>query len=356
MSAAAIITGIGAVGGFGCGVAALAAALHAGTAGPAGVFKVRTAHVQADVDALLADIAPLADFVPKKALRRIDRFTRLALLGSCLALADARLDEKRRGRMGIIVATGYGSTCDTFDFLNTTVDEDDPCRSPIRFANSVHSAAAAHISAFLNEHGPTLTINQYDMSVPLAFLTACQWLTEDRVDSVLVGGTDEFSRAMGYYSQHLKDGDHPAAASAQAPVGEGSVFFVLEKKPAGPRGYARICSAAVGGPGNESITVPSGAKLIVNASAPRTLQPEKDRPAVSFTHLYGRLPVGSAFDIAVAAILLENGPHGPPDPAGRRQKTPLLCAARRDDHRDIGCLTHGIAGDSGLVVLAALEI
>ena len=355
MSAAAVITGIGAVGGFGCGVAALAAALHADTAGAAGVFKIRTPKVPADVDALLADIDPLADFIPRKALRRIDRFTRLALLGSCLALADAGLDERRRGRMGIIVATGYGSTCDTFDFLNTTVDEDDPCRSPIRFANSVHSAAAAHISAFLNEHGPTLTINQYDMSVALAFLTACQWLAEDRVDSVLVGGTDEFSRAMSYYSQHLQDGDHPAAASAQAPVGEGSAFFVLEKKPAGPRGYARIRSAAVGGPGNDSVTVPPGAVLIVNAGAPRTLPPEEDRPGVSFTHLYGRLPVGSAFDIAAAAILLENGRHGPAGPAGRRQKAPLLRAAGKDDHRAIGCLTRGIAGDSGLVVLAALE-
>ncbi|MFZ1198667.1 MAG: beta-ketoacyl synthase N-terminal-like domain-containing protein, partial [Desulfobacterales bacterium] len=202
----AVVTGIGVVGGFGCGVAALAAAMHGNTAGPPGAFRIRTAHVRADVDALLADITPLADFFPKKALRRIDRFTRLALLGSCLALADARLDAERRGRMGIIVATGYGSTCDTFDFLNTTVDEDDPCRSPIRFANSVHSAAAAHISAFLNEHGPTLTINQYDMSVPLAFLTACQWLEEDRVDSVLVGGADEFSRAMGYDAQQLPTG------------------------------------------------------------------------------------------------------------------------------------------------------
>lgn len=352
---AAVITGIGAVGGFGCGVAALAAAMHDNTAGPVGVFKIRTAHLRADVDALLADIAPLADFIPKKALRRIDRFTRLALLGSCLALADARLDDKRRGRMGIIVATGYGPTCDTFDFLNTTVDEDDPCRSPIRFANSVHSAAAAHISAFLSEHGPTLTINQYDMSVPLAFLTASQWLAEDRVDSVLVGGADEFSRAMGYYTQQLQAGVPPAAASAQAPVGEGSAFFVLEKKPAGSQGYARIRSAGIRGPGTAPAAVPPGAVLIVNSDTPRPVPAEEDRPCLSFTHLYGRLPVGSAFDIAVAAILLEDGRHGSPESTSRRQKTPLLRAARKNDHRDIGCLNHGIAGDSGLVILTALE-
>ncbi|MGA9534508.1 MAG: beta-ketoacyl synthase N-terminal-like domain-containing protein [Desulfobacterales bacterium] len=355
----ATITGIGVVGGFGCGVSALEKAAAESTGIPAKTFKIRTTDVQADVSCFLADTTSLAAFVPRKALRRIDHFARLALLGSYLALADAGLDENRRGRMGIVVATGYGSTCDTFDFLNTTLDEDDPCSSPIRFANSVHSAAAAHIAAFLGEHGPTLTINQYDMSVPLAFQTACQWLEEDRVDSVLVGGADEFSRAMGFYTQHLqpgrKSGPPPDDAITQSPVGEGSAFFVLEKDSEEPSSYAHVSSAGVTAMNGSPDAAPPGTKMIVNPDSRRTAPQRGNTECASFAHLYGSLPVGMAFDIAMAAIMLKTGkryPAGTAIAGDRRQKVTPLRAAQVRDHQHIGCLKFGLAGDVGLVVLS----
>jgi 3-oxoacyl-[acyl-carrier-protein] synthase II len=358
----ATITGIGVVGGFGCGVSALEKAAAEGSGTPAKTFKIRTTDVQADVSGFLADTTSLADFVPRKALRRIDHFARLALLGSYLALEDAGLDENRRGRMGIVVATGYGSTCDTFDFLNTTLDEDDPCSSPIRFANSVHSAAAAHIAAFLGEHGPTLSINQYDMSVPLAFLTACQWLEEDRVDSVLVGGADEFSRAMGFYMQHLqpgrKSGPPSDDAVTQSPVGEGSAFFVLEKDSEEPSYYAHVSSAGVTAMNGNSDAAPPGALMIVNPASCRAAPPEENTACASFAHLYGSLPVGMALDIAMAAIMLKTGkryPAGTATAGDRRQKMPPLRAAQVRNHQQIGCLKFGLAGDIGLVVMTSIK-
>jgi 3-oxoacyl-[acyl-carrier-protein] synthase II len=359
----AVITGIGVVGGFGCGVSALEKVAAEGTGTPSKKFKIRTPDVQADISGFLADTTSLANYVPRKALRRIDHFARLALLGSYLALEDAGLDENRRGRMGIVVATGYGSTCDTFDFLNTTLNEDDPCSSPIRFANSVHCAAAAHIAAFLGEHGPTLSINQYDMSVSLAFLTACQWLEEDRVDSVLVGGADEFSRAMGFYTQHLKperkSGPASDACATQTTVGEGSAFFVLEKKSEDPSAYAHIQSAGVEAVTGNPNPVPPEALMIVNPDSCRTAHCEGNTEWACFEHVYGSLPVGMAFDIATAAIMLKTGrryPAGYAIGSNKWQKTTPSCAARGLDHRHIGCLKFGLAGDIGLVVLASAQM
>lgn len=358
----AAITGIGIVGGFGCGVSALekAAADDAGI--PNRPFKIRTPEVQADVSAYLADTSSLADYVPPKALRRIDHFARLALLGSYLALEDAGLNENRRGRMGIVVATGYGSTCDTFDFLNTTLDEDDPCSSPIRFANSVHCAAAAHIAAFLGEHGPTLTINQYDMSVSLAFQTACQWLEEDRVDSVLVGGADEFSRAMGFYTQHLQAGRKssppPDDAVTQSPVGEGSAFFVLEKDPQESSSHVHVCSASVTAMNGSPGTAPPGALMIVNPDSRRTVPLQGITECASYAHLYGSLPVGMAFDIAMAAIMLKTGRRYPGATAiagDRRQKMTPFHTVQGIDRQHIGCLKFGLTGDVGLVVLTSTK-
>ena len=360
MSVRASITGIGVVGGFGCGVSALEKAAAVGAGIPAKTFTIRTADVQADVSGFLADTTSLAAFVPRKALRRIDHFARLALLGGYLALADAGLDENRRGRMGIVVATGYGSTCVTFDFLNTTLDEDDPCSSPIRFANSVHSAAAAHIAAFLGEHGPTLTINQYDMSVPLAFQTACQWLEEDRVDSVLVGGADEFSRAMGFYTQHLQPGQKSGSPSDDAvtrsPVGEGSAFFVLEKGSEEPLSHTHVSFAGVTAMNDSPVTIPPGTLLIVNPDNRRSASLQGITAGVSFAHLYGSLPVGMAFDIAMAAIMLKTGrryPSGTAIVADRKQQMPPFETVQGIDHRPIGCLKFGLAGDVGLVVLSS---
>lgn len=358
----AVITGIGVVGGFGCGVSALEKAAAGGSGIPTKTVKIRTPDVQAAVSGFLADTTSLADFVPRKALRRIDHFARLALLGSYLALEDAGLNENRRGRMGIVVATGYGSTCDTFDFLNTTLDEDDPCSSPIRFANSVHSAAAAHIAAFLGEHGPTLSINQYDMSVTLAFLAACQWLEEDRVDSVLVGGADEFSRAMGFYTQHLQPGRKPGpfseAVLKQSPVGEGSAFFVLEKDSEESSCYARVKSAGVKAMTGSPIAAPPGALLIVNPDSSRAARLQADTECASFAHLYGSLPVGMAFDIAMAAIMHKTGrryPCGLASGGERPQKTTPSRTVQALDHRHIGCLNFGLSGDIGLVVLTSRQ-
>ncbi len=348
------ITGIGVVGGFGCGVSALEKAAAEGSAPHTEIINFHTAKGRSDVSGLLADTTPLTDFVPRKALRRIDHFTRLALLGGYLALKDAGLDENRRGRMGIVFATGYGSTCNSYNFLNPTIDEDNPCASPTRFVNSVHSAAAAHIATLLGENGPTLSINQYDMSATMAFLTACHWLEEDRVDSVLVGGADEFSRAMGYYRQHvlpgLETGTLSEDPSTQIPIGEGSVFFVLEKDSGSVSTYARVRYAGLHALSGDPIPGPPDTLMILNPDGDPVVSSERYSGCISYAHLYGSLPVGSAFDIAMAALMLKTGRYLPPRPTatGNRPQIPYKMA-----HQNIGCLKFGVAGDMGLVVLSS---
>ena len=82
--------------------------------------------------------------------------------------------------------------------------------SPILFSNSVQNAAAAYISMLLKIRGPSLSINQYEMAVPLAFQTAIDWLEEGRTETVLVGSIDCFSKALHEASlscRDLKNGD-----------------------------------------------------------------------------------------------------------------------------------------------------
>lgn len=301
------IQGIGLVGGFGCGLEDFAAAL-AGGATP----TRPAAFAGGEIPALLADTAPLERFVDKRALRRIDHFSRLALLGAHLALEEAGLPALDRTRLGLIVATGYGATATTFAFLDTVHDGGDALASPTHFSSSVHNAAAAHAAILLGITGPNLTVSQFELSVPSALLAAQGWLAEGRVDAVLFGGVDEACAVLRYCRHRFfpepSDLIRPFAFDRQSAVpGEGAAFFLLTAE-AGAARYGRIVEVRQG---NAAVRPPvlDAAPLYLlgadghrecSAAYPRYLPAEARCSA--YAPSYGSLPVGPAFDLAVAAL------------------------------------------------------
>ena len=159
------IEGIGITGAFGVGVEALRTALQYGVV-PAARKDGKSSYI--------APVDQLTDFIPKRALRRIDHFSKMTLLSACLAIKDANLEGADRSRMGIVIATGYGTLQTTFKFLDSYLDFGYACSSPTHFSNSVHNAAAAHVSIQMQATAPSLTVTQFEMSVPSALLSAQQ--------------------------------------------------------------------------------------------------------------------------------------------------------------------------------------
>jgi len=311
----AAITGMGVVGGFGCGVSLLKQALEKGKS-PNQTVRISTEKGDITAPALLADTAPLARYVSRKARRRFDHYTRLALLGGFLALDDAGMRESRPGRMGIILATGYGPTCNTADFTHSLTSGSDSFGSPTRFSNSVHNAAAAYLAILLREKGPSLSVSQFDMSVAQALLTALIWLSEGRVDTVLVGGVDEYCNVLGHYRQTL-DGRGSAGAGqgepALAVIGEGAAFFVLSKSGETAGAYGIIESVSMGKIPGRLPGPDDGSPVILGADGyTDCLNRDPRRVSISgtigvYTGVYGGLPVGQAFDMAIAALSLTGG-------------------------------------------------
>mgnify|MGYP000844654112 FL=1 len=301
------IQGIGLVGGFGCGPADFERALAVGS-----VPTRPAAFAGGEIPALLADTAPLERFVDKRALRRIDHFSRLALLGAHLALVDAGLPALERTRLGLIVATGYGATATTFAFLDTVLDGGDALASPTHFSSSVHNAAAAHTAILLGITGPNLTVSQFEMSVPSALLAAQGWLAEGRVDAVLFGGVDEACAVLrscwGRFFPEPSDRIRPFEFDRQSAVpGEGAAFFLLTAE-SGTARYGRITGVRQG---NAAVRPPllDAASLYLlgadghrecGANYPRHLPPEAR--CAAYAPVYGSLPAGPAFDLAVAAL------------------------------------------------------
>ncbi len=307
----ALIRGIGAVGGFGSGIDALDSALVRGRAEHQWI-EFETTRGQLRVPGYRADTSALSEFVPIRVLRRMAHNSRIALTGAFSALADAAMmDSEQRGRLGIIVATGYGATCNNFDFQHLSDDGADFSGSPTKFSNSVHNAAAANISIALSDRGPNHSVSHLSMSFPSALLTALQWLREDRVDTVLVGGVDEFSKALAYARQLMpvETPDGP-----QRPlIGEGASFFVLssaEGSSSSP--YGVIEHVAIEHAPRVPALLPHAAAHILGIQelAPPGCISDRlppDARLAAYAHLYGIIPVAAAFDLAVAALSLKHG-------------------------------------------------
>lgn len=308
------VTGLGPVGAFGSGVAAFRAALAGDGPGPAPAGDAR------HVGDLRADTTALDAFVAARQQRRLDPFSRLALLGAHLALADAGIAAGDHGDLGLVIATGYGPTSTTLAFLDSVFDDGDACASPVRFSHAVHNAAAATLAMRLGIAGPTATIAQFGMSVPAALLTAWQFLTEGRVRRVLFGAVDEHCDLITYcYRRFFGAAGGPAdpgdGGRQTAVPGEGALFAVLADPNAAGTAYALVEDLALGaGPVPRPDPPPDLWFTAADGHRRCGRRYAAVLPGGAVVHqvarLTGSLPVGPAFGFAAAALALRDAGRG----------------------------------------------
>ena len=359
------IRGIGIVGGFGCGVDPLHRALISGESIPQ-TIRVETNDRKLDMPVFLCDTTPLAGFIHKRALRRVDHYASMAVLGSYLALEDAGMLPNNPQKMAVVIATGYGATRTTFSFLDSVFDDGDLCASPTLFSNSVHNAAAAYISILLKASGPNLTVSQFELSVPSALLSACLWLKDKQIDAVLFGGVDEYCDVLGYSWQGFF-GSNPSAGiqplnweQQSAIAGEGSAFFLLTRDEGDQPKYGFINDIQIGNLASGGPEIAEDTTLFLGADGHKscgTLYPRhiaEGTCAACYTPLYGSFPVNTAFDMAIAALSLKENkvfatPNCRPSHSGLR----VSHQERNLESTLIGCLKMSCRREFGLVTLAA---
>ena len=358
------IRGIGIVGGFGCGVDKLHRTIISGESAPK-TIRVKAKGGKIDMPVFLCDTTPLEGFIQKRALRRVDHYSSMAVLGSCLALKDAGMLQNSHQKMAVVIATGYGATRTTFSFLDSIMADGDTCASPTMFSNSVHNAAAAHVSILLKASGPNLTVSQFELSVPSALLSTCQWLEDRQIDAVLFGGVDEYCDVLGYSWQRFfgskqKAGIEPLNWEQQSAIaGEGSAFFLLTRDEGDQPKYGFISDIQIGHIANGGPEIAEDATLLIGADGhkscgslyPRHI-PENTR-AACYTPLYGSFPVNTAFDMAIAALSLkESKVFATPQCRAIQSGLRVSHKALDLESQLIGCLKFGCTGEFGMVMLS----
>ena len=353
------VEGIGVVGGFGCGIESLISAISQGSS-PIQHTQIKTSAGPRDMPVLRAETSKLDDFVNKRVLRRVDHYSKMALLGAYLALEDAGKLKGDRSTMGIIIASGYGASRTTFAFLDSFINDGDNLSSPTFFSNSVQNAAVANVSMMLGITGPDLTVSQFEMSVPSALITARHWLEEGRVDAVLFGAVDEYCDVIGYCWQRYY-GDRATADHEMKPFeydhqtaipGEGAAFFLLSRGDEMVSRYGYIEDVIMGRCDRGSIAVKENTFLFIGADGHRHCGgyykqhiPENARLA-SYTPLYGSLPIGPAFDMAIAVLSCKEGklcnpPSGNIAEADMNMNDKFIECIKIDNEGQFGIITLG---------------
>jgi 3-oxoacyl-[acyl-carrier-protein] synthase II len=361
-----VIEGIGVVGGFGCGIRDLSRALTGSVCSP-GTLALSTGSGPVTIPAFRADVSRLEEFLPARTLRRIDHFSRLGLLGSHLALADAKLPDSERPRLGIIIASGYGATGATYAFLKSFINDGDICASPTCFSTSVHNSAAAHISIQLGAKGPNLTVSDFHMSVPSALATARIWLAEERVQRVLFGAVEELSELIGYIRYRVRDASPTASMTPlrtemeTSIPGEGAAFLLLSRENASRGGYCTLDASTTGSLPIPGFPFPEPGLLVLGAdgcreSGRRYSELAQNARVACYTPLYGSMPAGPAFDLATAALILKGG-RVFPSPGGAFRDFPATVPVGGEPVGAdwISCLT--LSGDEayGLTMLGRVD-
>ncbi len=346
------ILGIGSVSALGCGVESLKAGLAGSVAPLIETHKYDTVFGETAVNAYTASINGLERFLPRNALRRMDRLSQMSLLASFLAIEDGGLVLEDRARIGIVFGSGYGPMQTTFGFLDSLIDHGDKLASPTLFANSVHNALAAQATIALKINGPCLTVTSFEQTAHSVLATAMGWLHGGQVDYVLAGMGDEFCPLRGYSTAALNRGGcsgvmRPLSLDRCSHVpGEGFITFLLGKGDV-DGSYCRLTAATVGRfdaaadlPHEQVFIAANGIRETAEYYRP-ILSLKKS--VVAYASLYGGMPAGNGFDVAFAALSLRDGiVYRLED---ERTATPIAADA------GIDCVGFGVGGSCSIITL-----
>jgi len=276
------IEAVGCVGHFGTGLADLQKALK----------KTSTFNEQVSYE-------PLYDYVSKRNLRRVDNYSKMALLAGHLALEEAGISKEDLSSYGLIVATGYGAGKSTYRFLDSVIDGGDGLASPMHFSNSVDNSAVAYLSINLGVTGPCLTVSQTQHPVSTSLAMAYQWLQEGRVDKLLFGVVDEHSEVRRF-SWKKRYGESCIA------LGEGAAFFVLSKE-ASEHSLALDFEGFTAFDLDDMIEQNKNISIVSAGDKPFSEEDQqkiKESGLRQYTSIYGITPTAMGFDLALAVLLL----------------------------------------------------
>jgi 3-oxoacyl-[acyl-carrier-protein] synthase II len=200
------------------------------------------------------------DYMDKKELRRLDRFTQFAVATTKMAFEDAGINFNSlyTDRVGVIMGSGIGG-CETWEEQHTNLLKKGPKRvSPFFIPMMIANMASGQVSMHFNLRGPNLTIVTACASGTNAVGEAFKILQRKDADIMIAGGTESPLTALslaGFSSMKALSTRNDEPSKACRPfdkerdgfvMGEGSGIIVMETLENALDRNARIYAEVIG--------------------------------------------------------------------------------------------------------------
>jgi 3-oxoacyl-[acyl-carrier-protein] synthase II len=243
MTRRVVVTGVGAVSPLGIGAGALGDRWIAGECGIAD-------------GAGRCDDFEATEFMSRKAARRADRFTQLALVAAEEAIGDAGWTDEPPvdpGRVGCIVGTGIGGLGSLEEQEGVLRERGPKQVSPLSVPLMMGNAGAAAVAMRHGLHGQTYGVVSACAAGAHALGAATRMIEAGDADAAVAGGAEAAITAIGTAAFAAMGATSPTGISRPFDarrdgfvIGEGAGILVLEEAEAAERRGARVHAEVLG--------------------------------------------------------------------------------------------------------------
>ena len=254
-----VITGLGCVTPVGTGKDDFWVNIKSGVSGIDKITRFDYTNYQTQIAGEVKDFTP-EDYISKKELKKMDRFTQFAMVASKLAVADSELDLNNidGNRMGTVIGTGIGGV-ETIETQHKNLLEKGNRRvSPFFIPMMIGNMAAGQVAIEFGAKGPSTNICTACASGTNSVGDAFKIIQRGDADIMIAGGTEaavaEFAVA-GFCNMKAMstNNDNPQKASRPFDkdrdgfvMGEGCGILILEELESAIKRNAKIYAEIVG--------------------------------------------------------------------------------------------------------------
>lgn len=254
-----VITGLGCVTPVGTGKDLFWTNIKNGVCGIDTITRFDASSFQTQIAGEVKDFNP-EDYISKKELKRMDRFTHFAIASSDMAVKDSNmnLDAVDKEKMGVIIGSGIGGV-ETIEQQHKILLEKGNRRvSPFFIPMMISNMAAGQVSILLGAKGPNTNISTACASGSHAIGDAFKVIQRGDADVMIAGGSEAGITALsfaGFCNMKAMStrNDDPKTASRPFDkdrdgfvMGEGSGIIILEELDHALKRGARIYAEVVG--------------------------------------------------------------------------------------------------------------
>ncbi|NLU10904.1 MAG: beta-ketoacyl-ACP synthase II [Tepidanaerobacter acetatoxydans] len=254
-----VVTGMGVISPVGIGLDKFWKSLIEGKSGIDTITSFDTDDLPTNIAGEVRDFNP-ENYIEKKEIKRLDRFTQFAIAATKMALEDSKLDllQIDRTRAGVILGSGIGGAT-TWEEQHSVLLEKGARRvSPFFIPMMIINMASGQVSMAFDLKGPNFTVVTACASGTNAIGEAFKVLQRGDADIMISGGTEAPITRLslaGFSSMKALStrNDEPSKASRPFDkdrdgfvMGEGAGIIIMETLDSALKRNARIYGEIIG--------------------------------------------------------------------------------------------------------------